>query len=95
MDGKFRRYAMIPVFGMVILPQNLSTGNGQHPGWSSRHSERSYGQGAVEYAEYPPFVTTQQVIHFRNMNSHSLYDMILWDSSWKNTSYSIAQLKVN
>ena len=25
---------MVPAFGMVILPQNLSTGNGHVPGWS-------------------------------------------------------------
>ena len=25
---------MIPAFGMVILTQNLSTGDGQIPGWS-------------------------------------------------------------
>ena len=25
---------MVPAFGMVILPQNLSTGNRQVPGWS-------------------------------------------------------------
>ena len=25
---------MVSAFGMVILPQNLSTGNGQVPGWS-------------------------------------------------------------
>ena len=34
MDGKSRRYAMIPAFGMVILPHNPNTGNGQVPGWS-------------------------------------------------------------
>ena len=28
MDGKSRRYAMIPAFGMVILPQYPSTGMG-------------------------------------------------------------------
>ena len=33
-DGKSRRYAMIPAFGMVILPQNPSTGDGQIPGCS-------------------------------------------------------------
>ena len=32
--GKSRRYAMVPAFGMVILSQNLSTGNGQTPGYS-------------------------------------------------------------
>ena len=37
-DGKSRRYAMIPAFGMVLLPQNPSTGNGQVPGCSSGHS---------------------------------------------------------
>ena len=25
---------MVPAFGMAILPQNISTGNGQVPGWS-------------------------------------------------------------
>ena len=30
---------MIPAFGMVILPQNRSTGNGQVPGWSCILSE--------------------------------------------------------
>ena len=34
MDGKSRRHAMVPASGMVILPQNLSTGDGQVPGWS-------------------------------------------------------------
>ena len=33
-DGRSRRYAMVPAFGMVISPQNLSTGNGQVPGCS-------------------------------------------------------------
>ena len=31
MDGKFRRYAMVPAHGMALLPQNPSTGNGQRP----------------------------------------------------------------
>ena len=34
LGGKSRRYAMVPAFGMDILPQTLSTGNGQVPGWS-------------------------------------------------------------
>ena len=34
MDGKSRRYAMVTAFDMVILPQNLSTGNGKIPGCS-------------------------------------------------------------
>ena len=33
-DGKSRRYAMVPAFGMVTLPQDPSTGNGQLPGWA-------------------------------------------------------------
>ena len=34
MDGKYRRYVMLPAYGMVVLPKNPSTGNGQIPGWS-------------------------------------------------------------
>ena len=34
MDVESQRYTMIPAFGMVILTQNLSTGNVQVPGCS-------------------------------------------------------------
>ena len=33
-DGKSRRYAMVPAYDMVFFAQNRSTGNGQVPGCS-------------------------------------------------------------
>ena len=49
---------MVPAFGMVISPQNLSTGNVQVPGWSCILSEdifhisdiRAQGEAAGAYA---------------------------------------------
>ena len=47
-DGKPRRYAMVPAFGIVILPQNHNTENGQAPGQSCILSVRLLQEGGPQ-----------------------------------------------
>ena len=43
---------MVPAFGMVILPQNLSTINGQVPGWSCILSVGTLQRLEYEHSEH-------------------------------------------